>query len=82
MEKRCFKIYIRVWYESDQKLEGVVRISEVDVDDLGDSDKVENEIFNKLAEREYFTEVPNWSDEIKKDISNLIGCSSDVIEIC
>lgn len=74
---------VKVTCESDQGLEGIVRIIRVEIKDDNGSDcnEIENRVFNKLSDKEYNTNEYNWEIEVKSDISIEVGCEINDVSV-
>lgn len=74
--------YINATFSEDREdLPGVCRITGIEIECDGDipdeilSD-VQSTIFNHFADKEYFSEDPNWRKQAEEDISDYTGVSS------
>lgn len=74
---------VKVTCESDQGLEGIVRIMSVEIedDDRNDCNEIEKRVFNALADKEYNTNEYDWENEVKSDISNELRCEINDISV-
>lgn len=74
---------VNVWCESDQGLLGVERITniEIELDDGRCDNELSKQVFNKLAELEYFTEEEGWINCIKRDVAKEVGCNVADVEV-
>lgn len=78
--------YIKAIFSEDrEKMIGVCRITELEIEyknDVSDEikSKVETQIFNYFAGKEYFTENDNWKEDAKNDISIYVGISNVDVE--
>lgn len=74
---------IKINCYSDQNLEGVVRICEVDIEDnkMNNDKAIYDKIFNMLGQKEYNTETDNWREEVVNDIRVCIGDINENIDV-
>ena len=74
---------IKVKCFSDQGLEGIVRICEMDIEDNKiNNDKATNDkVFNVLGQKEYNTTKDNWREEVVNDIRVCIGDITEDIDV-
>lgn len=74
--------YINATFGEDREnMIGVCRMTGVEIECDGDVpgeiiSEVQNQIFNHFADKEYFSEDPNWKKEAEEDISDYTGVSS------
>ena len=75
-------MHVKINCESDQNLLGVERIMHVEIElpDGKCNDELSMEVFNKLAEKEYFTEDDDWKKEVEQDVAEIIKCKITDIE--
>ena len=68
---------VKAKFESDQGLEGIVRIAEINIENEDGKKEcaLENEVWNKLSDKEYNTNIDEWEKECKLDISRIVGCN-------
>lgn len=74
---------IKIGSKLDQNLKDIVRIYEVADESYAGNveEELNNKIFKVLAEREYYTEVEDWRNEVKNDVAEVIGCNADDIQV-
>lgn len=74
---------VEVKFESDQGLEGIVRIAEINIknEDGKKECALENEVWNKLSDKEYNTNIDEWEKECKLDISRIVGCNIEDVTV-
>lgn len=70
-------------FNSDQGLEGIVRIAEIDIENEDGTKEyaLEEEVWNKLSDKEYNTNIDEWEKECKLDILRIVGCNIEDITV-
>lgn len=70
-------------FESDQGLEGIVRIAEINIENEDGKKEyaLEKEVWNKLSDKEYNTNTDEWEKECKLDISRIVGCNIEDVTV-
>lgn len=74
---------VEVKFESDQGLEGIVRIAEINIENEDGKKEyaLEKEVWNKLSDKEYNTNTDEWEKECKLDISRIVGCNIEDVTV-
>lgn len=79
---------IKATFDEDREnMIGVVRITnlevvfEPEISDINTYDKITTTVFNKLADKEYFSEEPNWKDDAAADIASEFGANERIVTI-